>query len=561
MRFWLGAAFALVGVLTAVAVYFFVTDSSERVISESSSDIAVGRTIKLADKIGQVDDKTEADALATNQSPSFELWLFDLRGGRPVFDHGARDRLPPESTQAAALGGALNGGRYVRDLSRHTTIVAVPFFRKGKLRGAVLARGSRPAALTESIRALRGDSLTALIVAVLAGALLGFIIASAIARRVKRLAIGAEEIAAGRFDAPLGDRGPDEIGALAAALDTMRAALRESFKVLTSERDKLSSIFDGLADAVMVVGSDGEIRFANVAARPLVTVGEEPIDALVPALRRAAERGSFEQETLRVEDRVYAVFARDLPAEQAVLVVVRDRTDELRRELAEHEFVSNAAHELRNPLAGISGVLEVLRSGAKDDPEAREHFLGRLSEDVERMSRLTESLLTLARAETIADTEHEIVDVEAAVIEASEAVSVPEGLTLEREVAHDLAARGDPQLLRQVLIGLLSNAFKNTPPPGTVTLSARRTGNAADVLIEVTDTGRGIAADELDRVFERFYRGSGTLQQDGFGLGLSIAKRMVSVMDGDIGVRSKEGSGATFWVRLPVAQPTPTPVA
>ena len=88
-----------------------------------------------------------------------------------------------------------------------------------------------------------------------------------------------------------------------------------------------------------------------------------------------------------------------MPAEHAVLLVVRDRTEELKREQAEREFVSNAAHELRNPLAGIISGIEVLRGGAKDDPEARDRFLARLADDAERMTRLTQSLLTLARVE------------------------------------------------------------------------------------------------------------------------------------------------------------------
>jgi signal transduction histidine kinase len=144
--------------------------------------------------------------------------------------------------------------------------------------------------------------------------------------------------------------------------------------------------------------------------------------------------------------------------------------------------------------------------------------------------------------------------------EAAHAVAPPDGVQMSLDVEPDLVAQGDPVLFRQVLIGLLTNAFKNTAAPGTVTLRARRR-DAEEVLIEVSDTGTGIAAEEIDRVFERFYRGSGSRDKAGFGLGLSIAKRMVDVMGGEIGVESEVGVGSTFWVRLPAVKPVPTPVA
>src|SRR5688500_9578030 len=183
----------------------------------------------------------------------------------------------------------------------------------------------------------------------------------------------------------------------------------------------------------------------------------------MPWLRRASARGAAEHDGLRIGDRVYAVGARKLAAEGAVLAVVRDRTDELRRELAEREFVSNAAHELRNPIAGISGAIEVLRGGAKDDPEAREHFLNRLAEDTDRVSRLTESLLTLARMDAVSEGAGGALDVGIAMEESAQAVSAPDAIELNVEAEPDLVAQGDSVLLRQVLIGLLTNAFKNTP--------------------------------------------------------------------------------------------------
>ena len=144
--------------------------------------------------------------------------------------------------------------------------------------------------------------------------------------------------------------------------------------------------------------------------------------------------------------------------------------------------------------------------------------------------------------------------------EAMEAVESAEGVELRDEVEPDLVAEGDPVLLRQVMLGLLSNACAYTPAPGTVTLRASR-GPENTVTIEVQDTGKGIPTEEQDRVFDRFYRGSGMLEGEGFGLGLSIAKRMVNVMGGEIGLNSEPGEGSTFWVRLRAAKPTPTPVA
>jgi signal transduction histidine kinase len=404
------------------------------------------------------------------------------------------------------------------------------------------------------------DNHRALIAAVAIGVVAGLLIAVAISHRVVGLARAAGEMAGGSFDAPLSVSGPDEIGDLGRALDSMRASLKESFGVLTADRNKLAAIFDGLTDIVMVVDYEGPVRFSNSAASRLLDSSGQPPEVILPQLHRASEVGFSAHPALRIGDRAYAMTARALPDERAVLAVLRDRTDELRRELAEADFVSNAAHELRNPLAGITGAIEVLQSGAKNDPRDRDHFLKRLAEDAERMNRLTQSLLTLARVESRGAAESEIVDVPLAIRDVVAACEAPPHVELVVDVESELAATGDPTLLRQVMIGLLTNAFKNTPPPGTVTIRGRRDSDS-EVVMEVVDTGTGIPAAELERIFERFYRRSETRKQEGFGLGLAIAQRMVDVMGGSIGVESVEGEGSTFWVRLPIAQPSPTPVA
>jgi signal transduction histidine kinase len=416
------------------------------------------------------------------------------------------------------------------------------------------------ALITASVVYLFGDTPRAVLGAIALGVFLGFLIAVGIAHRVTRLSRAAGEMADGSFDAPLESGGRDEIGDLARALETMRASLKESFGVLTADRNKLQAIFDGLTDAVIVVDEDGSLRFSNRAAANLLDPDGQPPDSMSLQLKRAADVGFAAHPALRIGDRAYTMTARSLPDERAVLVVARDRTEEMRRELAEADFISNAAHELRNPLAGISSAIEVLQEGAKDDPDALDHFLGRLAEDTERMNRLTRSLLTLARVESIGAGETEVVDVDAAIRDTVEAVETPSHIELGVDVDADLAARGDPTLLRQVMLGLLTNALKHTPLPGSVTVRGRRDGER-EVVLEVIDTGPGIPEAEIERVFERFYRRDESRTQEGFGLGLAIARRMVDVMGGEIGARSVEGKGSTFWVRLPLAQPSPTPVA
>lgn len=561
VRLYLAVAFAAVAMVTAGLAYLVVRDTGERNADEGLAEIAVGRTASLASEIGARPPRAAATTLAGITEEGYSAWVFDAESvlTTPTTSGGVELFEVPGARRAAQE--ALIGSRSIAEQSDGVTVVSIPILRAGRIDGAIVGRSQRDPAVQEAIDDLRGERLTALGVALVVAILVSFLIASVITSRIKRLADSAARISEGDLEQPLeGTGGRDEISDLGRALERMRGALRQTFSALREERDRLSAIFEALSDAVLVVQPDGEVRFSNAAAADLVTPEGKAVGQLVPWLRRAWRSDVVQTDALRVSDRVYSFTARPLPAEGAVLAVVRDRTEELRREVAEREFVSNAAHELRNPIAGISGTIEVLQGGAKDDPEAREHFLSRLSEDSERISRLTESLLTLARMEAVGEGGSEGLDVAMVVDEATAAVAPPDGLEVEVEVVGDLVAQGDRVLLRQVLIGLLTNAFKNTPQPGRVTVRAR-VDSVGEILIEVEDTGSGIAADEVDRIFERFYRGTGSLEQEGFGLGLSIAKRMVDVMGGEIGVQSVEGEGSCFRVRLRAARPATTPVA
>lgn len=559
MRLWLAAGFTVVATLTVAIMLSSVTGSSRQLLSERAAELGLGRTVRLADRLARPEVNVDAEVEAAN-GEGFAAWFFLPDGEigtkearvQPIVDSPRFEEVLRSATDGIRESRNLKGGG--------ATLVGVPVYRDGEFTGAVVGRYSQPVVISGALDNLRSDSLRSAILAILFGTLLGVGIASLITVRLKRIASDADDIASGNFEVSLPVRGRDEISDLARSLDSMRSSLKENFGVLTADRDKLTAIFDGLNDAVMVVDNEGPVRFYNSAATVLLDRGGLPPDSMMPQIKRAEHEGFSAHPALRIGDRAYAMQARALPDEDAVLVVARDRTDEMRKEFAERDFVSNAAHELRNPLAGISGAIEVLQSGAKDDPVAREHFLNRLSADADRMSRLTQSLLTLARVEALGAGEVEVVDVTAAAKDVKAAVEVPAGLELILDVESDLAAKGDPTLLRQVLIGLVTNAIKNTKPPGKVTIRGRQVGDF-EMLLEVIDTGSGIPQAEIDRVFERFYRRSESRRQEGFGLGLAIARRMADVMGGEMGANSVEGEGSTFWVRLPLIDETETPIA
>jgi PAS domain S-box-containing protein len=229
--------------------------------------------------------------------------------------------------------------------------------------------------------------------------------------------------------------------------------------------------------------------------------------------------------------------------------VVHDVTERERRQVAEREFVTNAAHELRTPLAAIAGAIEVLQAGAKDDGETRDRFLGHIEQESKRLQRLVQALLTLARAETGAEAAKvEIVPLLGLVEEAIEALEQAVVVPVEIDCPADLGAIANRELLERVVANLVANAVQNTSE-GKIAIRAVPTDDVVE--LSVTDTGRGIEPEERDRVFDRFFRG--TRDRNGFGLGLAIVSQAVRVMDGTIEVDSPEGGGTVVRVRLRAA--------
>jgi PAS domain S-box-containing protein len=231
-----------------------------------------------------------------------------------------------------------------------------------------------------------------------------------------------------------------------------------------------------------------------------------------------------------------------------VLVTAREVTE---RVLAEREFVANAAHELLTPLAAMNAAIEVLQSGAKEVPRERDAFLADLEREVDRLGRLAQALLVLARVQATGEAVQRYpVDVCPLVREV--AFCVRAQTTVEVDVVCDkalsvLAERG---LLERALANLATNAAAHTSQ-GRIVLTARHDADGL-VEIEVRDTGCGMAAVERERAFERFYR-AGARGGEGFGLGLAIVYEIVGVLGGTVEIESEPGVGTAVRMKLPAA--------
>jgi signal transduction histidine kinase len=288
------------------------------------------------------------------------------------------------------------------------------------------------------------------------------------------------------------------------------------------------------ASVVAVLASIGlAVVLARMLARPLAEIGG--------AARRIAD-GDYAARVPREGPDELASLADSFNQMAASL----ERQEQMRR-----DFIANAAHELRTPLTNLQGYLEALRDGVI---VADRSTYESLHEEADRLVRLSRSLDALAEGDAGTSPPHAIeLDLAAAVRSALDlaAPSIERaGLTLQTEVPAKLPTRADPDRLAQVLANLLSNAVRYTPAGGSIMVRAER--RPADLLVSISNTGEGIPVEDLDRVFERFYRveKSRDRERGGAGIGLAIVKQLVEGSGGHVGAESRDGM-TRFWFSLP----------
>jgi signal transduction histidine kinase/HAMP domain-containing protein len=556
VRWWLSAAFALVAaVSTAIVVSQFSTQSQNAF--RTRAQVLALASAKIAARDIQIAVRTERPArflprIARQQD--LELHVYDVRGVRVAAASPHTLSADARKQERDAMRAALRGNRYVGSTpSGRVFVVGLPFGT-----GALVALNVRPD-VAAAIAIVSDQALRAGVIAGLIAVFVGLVLAQLIALRLRRLSLAAEAMALGDFETPLHYRWRDEFGALAQSFERMRRQLRRSFRHIEGERDRLRMLLERLHEGVVTVDDQLVVHFANAEARRLLGGRLAEGDALPDpwigfSLREFAERlfdadASLAQAHV-IPDEERALALVGIPAQpegDTVMIVLDDLTEQERRELAEREFVSNAAHELRTPLTTIIGAVEVLQSGAKDDPAERDRFLAHIERESARLARLARALLTLARAHAGQERPRpEPVELAPLLREVAADLRPADGVAVEVECAPELAATVNRDLLEQVVRNLGENAAKHTRE-GRVVLRAYAAEGA--LRVEVEDTGVGMSADSQQHVFDRFYRGKDR-DAEGFGLGLAIVRQTVRSLDGRIELDSAPGKGTRMRIVL-----------
>jgi two-component system phosphate regulon sensor histidine kinase PhoR len=370
---------------------------------------------------------------------------------------------------------------------------------------------------------------------------------------------------------------PDDLRGLTDELAAITTRLRDRLDELTEERDRAGQILDALDDGVLLLDGAGRLLVANPAARSWFGLPDDLRPGL-PAQRvlgvtqinvlaeRAAETRAPVVGTFTLifpEPRTLAMRAfplADRGPTGRIVVTLTDITQRRRLEVLRRDFVANASHELKTPVAAVRALAETLLTALPDDPEAGRRFAERIGREAERLDLLARDLLDLSRVErgTLDVEPVDLVGLAKEVVGGYGELAEERRIKLQAELQPQVSIRGDRAQLGLLLSNLLDNALRYTPAKGTVCVRLDATESRA--VIQVSDTGQGIPAGELPRVFERFYRvdKARARRTGGTGLGLAIVRHVAEAHGGTVRVDSELGRGSSFTVTLPVTGPPAT---
>ncbi len=563
IRVWLTVLFVLVTAVSAVAAYGIV-----RPILETSLDRASEATFRQVGE--QFEASLRRDPSPTSQQIEDFAEIRNLQWGIIQVDRSIKLRgdedlewLPAVAENAVESGDSrwnltpiqngphagqrqatyavpING---VRDAEgreiENTAIVFNKFYTESDIENA-----------EEALNRIEGLALLAGALALLIAGFAGYFAAVLISRRVDRLNVAAERLSWGNFDERINTHVGDELGSLAASFNAMAASVKDAFGQIEQEKERGKAILDGMTDAVVGVDGNLETTFQNPrATRLLESTPHEFHVRLQEVLAKTRYSGPVNEPDAEAGDRIIEI--RAAPLEDGALAILRDVTEERRVQRAKAEFIANASHELKTPIAALSGYLEMLED--EEDEEYRAKFLDEMRGQTERLKGLAQTLLDLSRLDANAVTfRSEEVDLEGLLHDLRREFGFT-GRPLDIKAEENVPpVEADPNQLHRTLTILVDNAIKYSEEGSPISLELSRENGHA--VVGVTDRGCGIPPGEIPHIFDRFYRAEGSSRADGTGLGLALAKEITDHMGGEIRVSSRPEVGSNFSLLLPLSK-------
>lgn len=394
-------------------------------------------------------------------------------------------------------------------------------------------------------------------------------------RLVNRVMVALDEFSDGKFDTQI-----EPIPGKNAMVTEYNAIISRIQSRVFQQRNRnhaVSVVMNQMQNGVIAVDADLKVMFATPVAKKLLGIVGNPEGMPINETSKDVRLEDVFTEAMQQR----GVYTNDVAARTAMgrghrplrlyvspmrndgkvvgaLAMVEDITELRRLEQARTDFAANVSHELKTPLTSIRGFVETLEAGAIDNPPMAHKFLRIIMLETERLTRLINDILSISKLESGEDeVAIERIRLDKMAYDIADMLSIHAG---EKEVAinahmnkEPIYIMGNPDRVEQMLINLVENAIKYNKPGGSVTVQVF--GNAEEANVTISDTGIGIAEENLPRLFERFYRvdKGRSRQMGGTGLGLAIVKHIVRSMKGEIEVHSKYGEGTEFLITLPLA--------
>ncbi len=451
---------------------------------------------------------------------------------------------------------------------------AMPVRREGKISGVV--RLALPlTTLQAMVNTVREPLLAGFVIAAIFAVLAGLWLGRSLTAQLRQLELSAHQVAAGDLRKRIYVETEDELKRLGESFNQLALSLRQRIREAEDEKLKLSAILENITEGILAVDGAQQVVAANAAMEMILGVPRQKIigRSLLEAVLNHKVHSLMEEafgsaglvhaelewagppaRTLRAS----AVGIQDPASKVRGILVLGDVTQIRRLENTRRDFVANVSHELKTPLTSIKGFIETLLGGALNDRLKSEHFLRLMDEDTARLTRLIQDILNLSRLESgQAPLKCSALNVTVEAAQALEKMRTSfeeKKMTAENRMGPALpAVWADRDKLAQIFLNLLDNAVKFNPEGGHIVLSAEPFGER--LKISISDTGPGIAATDLPRIFERFFRVDRARSREtgGTGLGLAIVKHLTEAHGGEAGCKSTLGRGATFFFTLKTA--------